>query len=397
MSTLRAFAGERELSRAELRDAPVHWPRPSVLDASLAALDGVGPKLSAAAAAAGIRTVGDVLLRFPHRHRDRQIQPLAALEPGSEGTVLVEVLGPKPRPFRRGRLSMTSVKVGDESGSVRATWFNQPWVADKLAPGVRLLLTGKVSNKGMAVNEYEVVPGADTPGPRVLSPEEGGAAGEDVLDPPAPVPPARATSQQEPPVPPAPAESDEGPSSPPPSDEGPPSPAGPDDTSTQTPEPSPDESASPAGGVAAGVPHSGGRGAPEHMGDAAATGPAGQDALSLSEVVGIWPVVLDKLTETAPALAATFEGARPVSLDDDGLKIGFPADKTFNKRKAESPERREALAAAFVAVAGQELRPTYVLLDEESAEPAAEAEAGAADHNELVERLKSEFNAEEVS
>jgi hypothetical protein len=110
-------------------------------------------------------------------------------------------------------------------------------------------------------------------------------------------------------------------------------------------------------------------------------------------------VVLDKLMETAPALAATFEGARPVGLDDEGLKIGFPADKTFNKRKAESPERREALAAAFVAVSGQELRPTYVLLDEESgeAEPAEEPQPGAADHSDLVARMKSEFNAEEVS
>jgi len=191
---VRSFAGARELSRAELLQAPVHWPRPSVLDASLAALDGVGPRLSEAAAAAGIRTVGDVLLRFPHRHRDRQIQPLAALEPGSEGTVLVEVRGAKPRPFRRGRLSMTSVKVGDESGSLRATWFNQPWVADKLEPGTKLLLTGKVSSKGMAVNEYEVVAGVGAPGPRVLSPDEGGAAGEDVLGPPHQGPPAAGTA-----------------------------------------------------------------------------------------------------------------------------------------------------------------------------------------------------------
>ncbi len=145
---MRSFAGEPELSRAELLAAPVHWPRPSVLDVSIEALDGVGPKLAATAAEVGLRTVGDVLQRFPHRHRDRQIQPLAALEEGTEGTVLVEVMGSQPRPFRRGRLTMTSVKVGDESGSVRATWFNQPWVADKLESGVWSLITGKVSKRG---------------------------------------------------------------------------------------------------------------------------------------------------------------------------------------------------------------------------------------------------------
>jgi ATP-dependent DNA helicase RecG len=182
---LRCFAGARELSRAELLDAPVHWPRPAALDVSIQALEGVGPKLAQAAAEAGIETVGDVLLRFPHSHRDRTIQPLANLGEGETGTVLVEVLGAKPRPFRKGRVSLTSVKVGDESGHVRATWFNQPWVANKLETGTRLLITGKRSAKGLGVNEYEVLSG-----PRVLSEEEGGAAGEGVLDPPPPGPPA---------------------------------------------------------------------------------------------------------------------------------------------------------------------------------------------------------------
>jgi ATP-dependent DNA helicase RecG len=161
---VRSFAGIRELSRADLRDAPVHWPRPSVLDVSIQALEGVGPKLAAAANEAGIDTVGDVLLRFPHSHRDRTIQPLADLEDGQTGTVLVEVLGSRPRPFRKGRITITSVKVGDDSGHVRATWFNQPWVASKLDPGARLLLTGKRTSKGFGVNEWEIVAGGGDPG-----------------------------------------------------------------------------------------------------------------------------------------------------------------------------------------------------------------------------------------
>jgi hypothetical protein len=129
------------------------------------------------------------------------------------------------------------------------------------------------------------------------------------------------------------------------------------------------------------------------------TGPAGQSSLTLEEIARVWPAVLDKLGETAPALAATFEGARPVGYDDEGLKIGFPADKTFNKKKAEAPERREAVTAAFEAVVGQPLRPTYVLLDDEgeAATPPAAGESGKIDGDELLERLKSEFDAEEVS
>jgi DNA polymerase-3 subunit gamma/tau len=120
--------------------------------------------------------------------------------------------------------------------------------------------------------------------------------------------------------------------------------------------------------------------------------------LDIDEVASVWPAVLQKLAETAPALAATFEGARPVALGEEGLQIGFPADRTFNKRKAESPERREAVAAAFESVTGRAVRPTYVLLDGEpvEADESTASEKAVVDEQELLERLKSEFDAEEV-
>jgi ATP-dependent DNA helicase RecG len=148
-------------------------------------LEGVGPKLAEAAAEAGIGTVGDLLLRFPHSHRDRTIVPVATLEPKKQATVLVEVLG-SPSNFRRRGLSILSVKVGDESGSVRATWFNQPWVAQKLSPGVSLLITGSKDKRGFRVSEYEVLSAAGPVG-----------AG----DPPS-LPVAKASSGAVPPTPP---------------------------------------------------------------------------------------------------------------------------------------------------------------------------------------------------
>jgi ATP-dependent DNA helicase RecG len=162
---VRRFAGETEPTATELRDAPVHWPRPSALDVSLTALAGVGPKLAEAAAEAGITTLGDLLMRFPHSHRDRTVVQIAELEPGDSGTIRVEVLGSTPRPFRRRGLSITSVKVGDDSGSLRASWFNQPWIAPKLVPGSALLLTGSRDKRGFRVSEYELV----ASGPRALS------------------------------------------------------------------------------------------------------------------------------------------------------------------------------------------------------------------------------------
>jgi len=161
---VRSFGGERELGRAELLDAPVHWPRPSVLDQGLGALEGIGPKTAEAAAAAGLRTIGDLLFHIPRRHRDLRIRQLGDVAPGETATVQVEVQGPQPRPFRKGRLRMVSVKVGDATDHVRATWFNQPWVTSKLTPGAQLLLTGKRSPRGFAVNEWEHLTNAPSAG-----------------------------------------------------------------------------------------------------------------------------------------------------------------------------------------------------------------------------------------
>jgi ATP-dependent DNA helicase RecG len=153
----RCFGGAPAPARERLLAAPLRWPRPSLLERPLAALAGVGPRLAEAAGRAGIGTLGDLLLHVPHRHRDRAVEPLAGVEPGREATVLVEVLG-GPNAFRRRGLSIVSAKVGDESGSVRASWFNQPWVARKLTRGTRLLLSGSRDKRGFRVSEYELLP-----------------------------------------------------------------------------------------------------------------------------------------------------------------------------------------------------------------------------------------------
>jgi len=175
----RSFGGGSELTREQLLDAPVHWPRPSVLDASLKAIEGIGPKLADAAAQAGIASVGDILLRFPHKHRDRAVVPVSSLELGKQATIGVEVLADARRPFRKRGLSILTVKVGDDSGSVRATWFNQPWLTPKLTAGTRWLLTGSKDKRGFRVSEYEALAAAgpvgagDPPPPAVAEASSG--------------------------------------------------------------------------------------------------------------------------------------------------------------------------------------------------------------------------------
>src|SRR6185312_6038766 len=207
--------------------------------------------------------------------------------------------------------------------------------------------------------------------------------------PPAPTPPA-----PQPPAPeraPAPTPSTPHPSTPEPQAAAPAAPAVEAPTPEPTPEPQP-----PAPEPSPSQPPTVQPPAPEPS-------PPAADAQDLAQVTRIWPSILAKLDEKAPALKATFEGARPVAFDDEGLKIGFPPDQPFNKRKAESPDRRQELIDAFVAVTGEPVAPTYVLLEEGEAAPTAPPPdtpapgSGEIDEDELLERLKSEFDAEEVS
>jgi ATP-dependent DNA helicase RecG len=136
----------------------VRWPRPATLRAPLSSLAGAGPKLSRAAEEAGIETLGDMLLHLPHGYRDRaELRELGKLRIGEEATVLAEVRSARLRPTRRRRLTIVEAKVADSSGAVTATWFNQAWLAERLVPGTRVLLQGKLDRRGFRVQAHEIV------------------------------------------------------------------------------------------------------------------------------------------------------------------------------------------------------------------------------------------------
>jgi DNA polymerase III subunit gamma/tau len=127
-----------------------------------------------------------------------------------------------------------------------------------------------------------------------------------------------------------------------------------------------------------------------------ATAVATEEPIDLERVLRLWPAVVDQVRQSGSAmLSALFEGARPVALDSEEaiLRIGFPSSATFNKRKAEAGEHRERLSEALRTIVGEQLRPVYVLLDGEA--PAKE-EGSEPDEEEILERIKSEFDAEEV-
>jgi ATP-dependent DNA helicase RecG len=154
-----AFASSEPLSGAELRAAPIRYARPSRLATPLPVLPA---KAAAAAERLGLTTVGALLEHLP---RDRSsARTIAALVPEETATVVVEVRSISSRPVRRrGMKPLVEAVVADETGTMKATFFNQPWLERKYVRGTRLLLQGKYQ----ARNRFRVsfhAPSADAVG-----------------------------------------------------------------------------------------------------------------------------------------------------------------------------------------------------------------------------------------
>src|SRR5439155_25296640 len=140
-----------------------------------------------------------------------------------------------------------------------------------------------------------------------------------------------------------------------------------------------------------------GTGEPEEQG--APAGTAGAEAVDLERLASVWPALVDQLRQSgSEVLSHVLSAARPVAVDTEGavLTVGFPAGAAFNKRKAEAAEARDRLAEAIRALVGQRLRPVYVLLEAAKQDEAASVEP-ALSEDELLEHLKSEFDAEELA
>ena len=136
------------------------------LQGSLQFLKGVGPRRAADLRSAGLNTVEDLLYRFPTRYEDRgQFATIASLRPGVAASVLGEVLSCGVRPTRRPRFRIFEMLVRDATGSLRAIWFNQPFLKDVFRPHQRVILFGKLelTTHGLQMQspQYEVIEEAE--------------------------------------------------------------------------------------------------------------------------------------------------------------------------------------------------------------------------------------------
>ena len=142
---------------------------PDDLKTEVQFLRGVGPRRAEMLQRMGLRTVQDLIFFFP-----RDYQTLAAVTPidsllESEGaSVHGELESVSSRRTRRG-MHLVTARLSTHEGELKVAWFNQPFLANRLHNGMRVVLSGKpkkrdgqweFSNpKWMVLREDEAVPG----------------------------------------------------------------------------------------------------------------------------------------------------------------------------------------------------------------------------------------------
>jgi ATP-dependent DNA helicase RecG len=123
----------------------------------------VGPQYQKRLKRLGIKTLRNLVFHFPFRYEDfSDIAPISSLQVGKNVCVQGRITDIKSiRTFKR-RMTITEALVNDESGTLRVTWFNQPYLINTFKKGDFVFLTGKMTSKNgkkyLSSPAYEKIP-----------------------------------------------------------------------------------------------------------------------------------------------------------------------------------------------------------------------------------------------
>jgi len=150
---LRPNDQDASLSRAARTAARLKQNQTADLDSPITAVKGITPRVAAKLAKLNVRTVRDLLYLFPRRYLDYSRRKLISeVVEGEEQTIIGTIWQAKVATF--GNRAGTEAIVGDESGTIRVVWFNQPYLAKRFRTNAKVVISGTVGLfKGQKVFE----------------------------------------------------------------------------------------------------------------------------------------------------------------------------------------------------------------------------------------------------
>ncbi len=116
------------------------------LETELARIRGLGPNFISKLQKLKIETVQDLLWHFPFRYDDfSTIVKIADLKLNQSATVSGVIRKIDLRRTWRRKMLLVETIIVDDSGGIKAVWFNQPYIGKILRVGMRANLSGKVA------------------------------------------------------------------------------------------------------------------------------------------------------------------------------------------------------------------------------------------------------------
>jgi ATP-dependent DNA helicase RecG len=113
------------------------------LDLPVTVIKGISTGVEKKLAKLNVRTVRDLLYFFPRRYVDySQKKPISELIEGEEQTTTGTIW--QARVATLGNRQGTEAIIGDQTGNIRAVWFNQPYLAKSFHTNARIVVSGTV-------------------------------------------------------------------------------------------------------------------------------------------------------------------------------------------------------------------------------------------------------------
>jgi ATP-dependent DNA helicase RecG len=116
------------------------------LDLSVTTLHGVGDAMAEHLARLGLRSLRDLIWYFPRQYEDRSdITPISEVQADTPVTISAGIQHIRARrAFRRRHMSIVEALLNDDSGSIKAVWFNQPYLSEQLKNQVQFFFPSKL-------------------------------------------------------------------------------------------------------------------------------------------------------------------------------------------------------------------------------------------------------------
>jgi ATP-dependent DNA helicase RecG len=118
------------------------------LNSLVSELSGVGPVIEEGLGKLGIATVKDLLVYFPRKWEDfSKLSKLNTIKPGKVAVNCKVLSIAVRRSHRNKRLTITEAILSDETGSIKAIWFNQPYIVNTIKKDQNYLFLGNFEFK----------------------------------------------------------------------------------------------------------------------------------------------------------------------------------------------------------------------------------------------------------